>query len=125
MRIVVTGAAGFIATNLIPRLLANGDEVFGADNFFLGKRAYVAPFLDHPRFHFHEIDLLDLPRVSALFDQARPDVVWHLAANSDISFGTKYTDFDLKGGTLVTYNVLEAMRSSGAKRIIFSSSGAV
>ncbi|MGZ5476681.1 MAG: NAD-dependent epimerase/dehydratase family protein, partial [Thermoanaerobaculia bacterium] len=51
--------------------------------------------------------------------------VWHLAANSDISFGTKYTDFDLKGGTLVTYNILEAMRRTGAKEIIFSSSGAV
>jgi UDP-glucose 4-epimerase len=55
----------------------------------------------------------------------QPDRVWHLAANSDISYGTKYTDFDLKGGTLVTYNVLEAMRRTGVKEIVFSSSGAV
>jgi UDP-glucose 4-epimerase len=125
VRIVVTGAAGFIATNLIPRLLANGDEVFGADNFFLGKREYLAPLLDHPRFHFRELDLLDLPRVVELFEEAKPDRVWHLAANSDISFGTKYTDFDLKGGTLVTYNVLETMRRTGVKEILFSSSGAI
>jgi UDP-glucose 4-epimerase len=51
--------------------------------------------------------------------------VWHLAANSDISFGTTYTDFDLKGGTLVTYNVLEAMRLAGTKEIVFASSGAI
>jgi UDP-glucose 4-epimerase len=51
--------------------------------------------------------------------------VWHLAANSDISYGTRYTDFDLKGGTIVTYNVLEAMRRTGVKEIVFSSSGAV
>jgi UDP-glucose 4-epimerase len=125
MRVLVTGAAGFIATNLIPRLLRRGDEVFGADNFFLGKREYLTPLLAQPSFHFRELDLLDLDGVVAWFEEARPDVVWHLAANSDISFGTKYTDFDLKGGTLVTYNVLEAMRRTGAKQILFSSSGAV
>ncbi len=125
MRVVVTGGAGFIASNLIPRLLARGDEVFAVDNFFLGKHAYVKPLIEEPRFQFHEFDLLDLDRVVAFFTDARPDIVWHLAANSDISFGTKYTDFDVKGGTLVTYNVLEAMRRTGATRIIFSSSGAV
>jgi UDP-glucose 4-epimerase len=122
LRILVTGAAGFIASNLIPRLLGRGDEVAGADNFFLGKRAYVH---QHPRFAFHELDLLDLDGVVKLMGDFRPDRIWHLAANSDISFGTKYTDFDLKGGTLVTYNVVEAMRRTGVKEIVFSSSGAV
>ncbi|HEV8661029.1 MAG TPA: NAD-dependent epimerase/dehydratase family protein [Thermoanaerobaculia bacterium] len=122
MRVLVTGAAGFIASNLTPHLLARGDEVWGVDNFFLGKRAYV---VKHQRFHFHDFDLLDLDRLVALFETARPDLIWHLAANSDISYGTKYTDFDLKGGTLATYNVLESMRRTGVKEIIFSSSGAV
>jgi UDP-glucose 4-epimerase len=122
LKILVTGAAGFIASNLIPRLLARGDEVYGVDNFFLGKRAYV---VKHDRFHFHEFDLLDLDRLVKLFESAEPDLVWHLAANSDISYGTKYTDFDLKGGTLATYNILEGMRRTGAKEIVFSSSGAV
>ncbi|HYI07520.1 MAG TPA: NAD-dependent epimerase/dehydratase family protein [Thermoanaerobaculia bacterium] len=122
MKILVTGAAGFIASNLIPRLLERGDEVAGADNFFLGKRAYV---VQHPRFTFHELDLLDLEGVAKLIAEFRPDRIWHLAANSDISYGTKYTDFDLKGGTLVTYNVLEAMRRAGIGELVFSSSGAV
>ncbi|MBV8515783.1 MAG: NAD-dependent epimerase/dehydratase family protein [Acidobacteria bacterium] len=122
MRVLVTGAAGFIASNLIPRLLARGDEVAGIDNFFLGKRAYVAR---HPRFAFHELDLLELERVVEVFDAFKPERVWHLAANSDISFGTRYTDFDLKGGTLVTFNVLEAMRRTGVRELVFSSSGAV
>jgi UDP-glucose 4-epimerase len=122
LKILVTGAAGFIASNLIPRLLARGDEVYGVDNFFLGKHAYV---VKHDRFHFHEFDLLDLDRLVKLFESAEPDLVWHLAANSDISYGTKYTDFDLKGGTLATYNILEGMRRTGAKEIVFSSSGAV
>lgn len=122
MRILVTGAAGFIASNLIPRLLRRGDVVAGIDNFFLGKRAYV---VDDPNFAFHELDLLDLEGVVRIFEEFKPDRIWHLAANSDISYGTKYTDFDLKGGTLVTYNVLEAMRRTGVKEIVFSSSGAV
>ncbi|HWW60648.1 MAG TPA: NAD-dependent epimerase/dehydratase family protein, partial [Thermoanaerobaculia bacterium] len=109
-----------IASNLIPRLIARGDDVTGVDNFFLGKREYVANGID-----FRELDLLDLDRVVALVDEVKPRRVWHLAANSDISFGTKYTDFDLKGGTIVTYNVLEGMRRAGTKEIVFSSSGAV
>jgi UDP-glucose 4-epimerase len=125
LKILVTGAAGFIASNLIPRLLARGDEILGIDNFFLGKRAYLAPLLAHENFTFHELDLLDLERVVGLVAEFQPQRVWHLAANSDISFGTKYTDFDLKGGTLVTYNVLEAMRRAEVKELVFSSSGAV
>ena len=125
MRIIVTGAAGFIASNLIPRLLGEGHEVLGLDNFFLGKREHLAPFLGDPRFRFQEQDLLDGEAVAAHFEAFRPERVWHFAANSDISFGTRFTDFDLKGGTLVTYNVLEAMRKSGAREILFSSSGAI
>jgi UDP-glucose 4-epimerase len=125
MRIVVTGAAGFIATNLLERLLGEGHEVHGIDNFFLGKPEYVARSLEKPGFTFHEFDLLDRDRIVALFQRLRPEMVWHLAANSDISYGTSYTDFDLKGGTLVTYNLLEAMRMAGSKQLVFSSSGAI
>jgi UDP-glucose 4-epimerase len=125
MKIVVTGAAGFIATNLIPRLLGAGHDVHGIDNYFLGKREFVARWAGNPSFHCHEFDLLHRERLVELFESVKPDQVWHLAANSDISFGTKYTDFDLKGGTLVTYNVLEAMRTAQTKELIFSSSGSI
>jgi UDP-glucose 4-epimerase len=123
VKIVITGAAGFIATNLIPRLA--GHEVHGIDNFFLGRREYVERARKQDGFTFHELDLLQREAVAELFHVIRPDLVWHLAANSDISYGTTYTDFDLKGGTIATYNVLEAMRLSGCKQIVFSSSGAI
>jgi UDP-glucose 4-epimerase len=125
VKIIVTGAAGFIATNLLPRLLKQGHQVVGVDNFFLGRREYVARYVHDPNFRFHEFDLLDRDRLVSLFQDVGPECVWHVAANSDISFGNTYTDFDLKGGTHVTYNVLEAMRLSDTKRIIFSSSGAI
>ncbi|HLJ75316.1 MAG TPA: NAD-dependent epimerase/dehydratase family protein [Thermoanaerobaculia bacterium] len=125
MKIVVTGAGGFIATNLLPRLLGAAHEVHGIDNFFLGRRDFLARSQDSANFHFHEFDLLDRDRVVKVFRDVRPELVWHLAANSDIQFGTTYTDFDLKGGTLVTYNVLEAMRLTECKQLIFSSSGSI
>jgi len=125
LKIVVTGAAGFIATNLLPRLFRGGHDVHGIDNYFLGKREFIARSAGNPHFRFHEIDLLHRERLIELFEQVKPDLVWHLAANSDISFGTKYTDFDLKGGTLATYNLLEAMRLAGTKELIFSSSGSI
>ena len=121
----MTGAAGFIATNLLPRLSRGGHDVHGIDNYFLGKREFIARSAGNPHFRFHEIDLLHRERLIELFEQVKPDLVWHLAANSDISFGTKYTDFDLKGGTLATYNLLEAMRLAGTKELIFSSSGSI
>ena len=68
----------------------------------------MAPFLGHAHFSFSEQDLLDREALALALREFKPDRVWHLAANSDISYGTTYTDFDLKGGTLVTYNVLEA-----------------
>ena len=72
MRIVVTGAAGFIATNLLPRLLKQGHEVVGIDNFFLGRREYIARFSGASNFRFHEFDLLDRDRLVALFQEVRP-----------------------------------------------------
>jgi len=125
MRVLVTGAAGFIGSNLVPRLLSEGHDVLGIDNLFLGKKEYVEPLLAQARFQFVEMDLLEKDQVLGIFRTFHPDVVWHLAANSDISYGTLHTDFDLKGGTLVTYNILDAMRLEGPKKLVFSSSGAV
>jgi UDP-glucose 4-epimerase len=125
MKILVTGAAGFIASNLIKRLLDAGNEVVAIDNYFLGKKIHIEPYLLNPNFKFIDFDLLNLDGLKRIFTEHFPDRVWHLAANSDISYGEKFTDFDLKGGTLATYNVLESMRLSGCRELIFSSSGAV
>jgi len=125
MKILVTGAAGFIASNLIKRLLDAGNQVVAIDNFFLGKINHIDRYLTNPNFKFFNFDLLNLDGLNKIFKESSPDRVWHLAANSDISYGEKFTNFDLKGGTLVTYNVLESMRLCGCKELLFSSSGAV
>lgn len=123
MRIMVTGGAGFIGSNLTQRLLKEGHSVISIDNFLLGKREYIQSFEDSSAFEFKEINVLDFKSFSPALEGI--DLVFHLSSNSDILEGTKYTDMDMRLGTLATYNVLEAMRLNGVKNIIFSSTSAV
>lgn len=125
MKICITGAAGFIGSSLIPFLLDKGIEVVGIDNFLLGKKEYLSAYANNPSFTFYDHDLLELGGLNKIFAHNNIDLVWHLCANSDISYGAKYTDFDLKGGAITTYNVLESMRLNDINKIIFSSSGAI
>jgi UDP-glucose 4-epimerase len=121
--VVVTGCAGFIGSNLVDRLLASGHGVVGLDNFSTGQRRFLASALKNPRFRLIEADLLDPPGVMQAFDGA--ELVFHLAANADVRFGTQLPRRDLEQNTIATFNVLEAMRAQGVKRIAFSSTGSV
>lgn len=123
MRILITGGAGFIASNLTERLLAEGHQVISLDNFLLGKREYIEPFINNPGFEFKEIDILGLKKIIPAFEGI--DLVFHLCANSDISKGASQTDRDLKLATMATYNVLEAMRLKKVEKIVFASTSAI
>jgi len=122
-RLVVTGCAGFIGSNLVDRLLASGREVVGVDDFSTGQRRFIASALRDPRFRLIEADLLAPSALTAAF--AGADFVFHLAANADVRFGTEHPRRDLEQNTIATYNVLEAMRANGVRRIAFSSTGSV
>ena len=119
--IFVTGAAGFIGSNLVDRLLNDGSSVTGWDNFSTGQRRFLASALLHPRFRLVEGDNLNLPAVIAAMKGA--DFVFHLAANADIKDGWLHPKKDLEQNTIATFNILEAMRANGVKRIAFSSTG--
>jgi UDP-glucose 4-epimerase len=123
MKALVTGAAGFIASNLVDRLLALGHEVVGYDNFSTGQRRFVAGALAQPGFRLIEGDLLDESALSAA--AAGCDTVFHFAANADVRFGIEHPRRDLEQNTIATFNVLEAMRGNGIGRIAFSSTGSV
>ena len=123
MAFVVTGCAGFIGSNLVDRLLAQGRQVVGIDNFSTGQRRFLEAALRHPSFRLVEGDLLDPALLNRAFKGA--DCVIHFAANADVRFGTEHPRKDLEQNTIATFNVLEAMRSNGIKRIGFSSTGSV
>ncbi|MBX9810885.1 MAG: NAD-dependent epimerase/dehydratase family protein [Burkholderiales bacterium] len=120
---VVTGCSGFIGSNVVDRLLRQGHRVTGIDNFSTGQRRFLDGALKHPQFRLIEGDLLDEEGLKEWFRGA--DCVIHLAANADVRFGTDHPRKDLEQNTIATYNVLEAMRANGIKRIAFSSTGSV
>ena len=123
MRVFVTGAAGFIGSHMVDRLLAAGHSVVGFDNMSTGQQRFLESALAHPQFAFHEADLLDRAALVQAMEGA--GLVIHFAANADVRFGTEHPRKDLDQNTIATWNVLEAMRELGCKRIVFSSTGSV
>ena len=122
-KVFVTGACGFIGSNLIDRLLKDGYKVVGWDNFSTGRIEFLNDILKNPNFTLIEGDNLN---VSALSDaMIGCDVVFHLAANADVRFGLNHPSKDLNQNTIATFNVLQAMKERGIKKIIFSSTGSV
>lgn len=119
----MTGAAGFIGSNLVDRLLADGIAVTGWDNLTTGQLRFLDGAVAQPRFKLVRGDNLDLPALTAAMKGA--DFVFHLAANADIKDGWNHPRKDLEQNTIATFNVLEAMRANGVRRIAFSSTGSV
>src|SRR4051794_24600120 len=123
MNYFITGAAGFIGSNLVDRLLTEGHSVVGYDNFSTGVRKFLKSASEKPGFRLVEGDLLDTATLTEAM--AKADVVFHLAANADVRFGLEHPRRDLEQNTIVTFNVLEAMRANGVKTIAFSSTGSI
>ena len=112
--VFVTGAAGFIGSNLVDRLLADGVTVTGWDNLSTGQERFLQGALQHPAFRLVRGDNLDLPALTAAMRGT--EFVFHLAANADIKDGWAHPKKDLEQNTLATANVLEAMRQLGGKK---------
>ena len=105
------------------RLLRDGHEVIGYDNFSTGQAEFLEEALRSPRFTLIRGDTLDLDALTRAMRGA--DVVFHLAANADVRHGTEHPRLDFEQNAIATFNVLEAMRGHGIRRIAFSSTGSI
>src|SRR5207244_836222 len=116
------GAAGFIGSSFVDRLLLDGHNVIGVDNFSTGRQRFLEKALTHPHFVFEKKDLLDPQALRGLMTE---DVEWvfHFAANADVKEGLLHPEKDIQKNILVTWNILEAMRREGPRGIVFSSTG--
>lgn len=123
MHYLVTGAAGFIGSHLVDRLLALGHSVTGYDNFSTGQQEFLCGALSSPRFRLVRSDVLDQAALEDALEGV--DFVFHLAANADVRFGTQHPWKDLEQNTIGTWRVLEAMRRRGVRRIAFASTGSI
>lgn len=121
--VFVTGAAGFIGSTLVDRLLADGLRVTGWDNFSTGQRRFLEGAEANPDFTLIEGDNLDRPALTKAM--AGCDMVFHLAANADIRDGWSHPERDLEQNTIATFNVMESIRANGIRRVGFSSTGSV
>jgi UDP-glucose 4-epimerase len=123
MRCLVTGAAGFIGSNLVDRLLGDGHEVVGYDNLSTGQERFLDEARRSASFRFVSGDTLDLADLTGAMRGV--ETVFHLAANADVRFGTERPRQDLEQNTIATWNVLEAMRANRVRRIAFASTGSI
>ncbi len=118
-----TGGAGFIGSHLVDRLVSEGHEVMVYDNLSSGSKVFAQHHFGKKGFQLIEADLLDFNTLKETI--ANHDVIFHLGANPEARLGIENTELDLKQETIATYNVLEAMRVNGIKKIVFSSSGCI
>jgi UDP-glucose 4-epimerase len=124
MRVLVTGAAGFIGSNLVDRLLADGEDVVAVDDLSRGTLANLAAAraADESRFTFTRADITD-PHTVDLIAAARPEVACHLAAQIDVRVSVADPASDARLNVIGTINVLEGTRRAQARKVVFTSSG--
>lgn len=122
-RVLLTGGAGFIGSHVVDTLLPQGYDITVIDNLSNGRLQFIERHLGNPRFTFIEADVLDATSLAVAM--AGQDLVWHLAANTDIIGSHEQPSRDLRDCTEATFRVLDAMRTSGVRNILFASTGAV
>lgn len=130
MTILVTGAAGFVGSNLTETLLKQGETVVALDNFNdyydpQRKRANIATFQNHPNLRFYEQDFCDAAAVQRIFTEHRPQAVAHLGAYGGVRYSIGRADLYTQVNIVGTVNLLEAARTHGTENFVFASTSSV
>ena len=122
MRTLVTGAAGFIGSTLVDRLLADGHAVVGVDDLSAGRSANLDGARQHADFAFVRADIVDADLI-ALVGETQPEVVFHLAAQIDVRQSVADPQFDATVNVVGTMRLAEAARRANVRKIVHTSSG--
>ncbi|MGH2753083.1 MAG: NAD-dependent epimerase/dehydratase family protein [Actinomycetota bacterium] len=124
MKVLVTGAAGFIGSHLVDRLLAEGEEVLGVDNLSSGSLANLADARRTAigKFTFQRVDITSTA-IADVIKRNKPDVIFHLAAQVDVRKSVADPLHDANVNVLGTLNILHAADGAGVGKVVFTSSG--
>ncbi len=118
MKLLVTGGAGFIGSHLVDKLIDLGHEVSVVDNLSSGKKENI-----NPKASFSEVDITDKDALHKVFEDFKPEAVFHLAAQNEVPYSMEHPFEDAKVNIIGTMNVLESSRLVGVKKIIYSNTG--
>lgn len=122
MRAIVTGAAGFIGSSLVDRLLRDGHSVVGLDNFATGRAENLEHLSEVPEFSFVEADIVTAD-LDAILGECKPELVFHLAAQIDVRRSVTDPQFDTSVNVVGTVRLAEAARRNGVRKVVHTSSG--
>ena len=122
MRTLVTGAAGFIGSTLVDRLLADGHSVIGVDDLSTGRSENLGPAERHADFEFVKADIVDADLIGLLAD-TKPEVIFHLGAQISVRHSVDDPPFDATVNVVGTVRLAEAARRAGVRKIVHTSSG--
>ncbi|WP_179470470.1 NAD-dependent epimerase/dehydratase family protein [Mycolicibacterium vinylchloridicum] len=122
MQVLVTGAAGFIGSTLVDRLLTDGHTVVGLDDLSRGRIENLAGAGATGRFELVEADIASADLIG-LFDKHKPEVVHHLAAQIDVRRSVEDPEFDAAVNVVGTVRLAEAARRAGVRKVVHTSSG--
>ena len=122
MRTLVTGAAGFIGSTLVDRLLADGHAVTGIDDLSSGRSTNLDKAQQQPDFEFVKADIVDADLIGLLAD-VRPEVIFHLAAQISVSHSVEDPPFDASVNVVGTVRLAEAARRAEVRKVVHTSSG--
>ena len=125
MKILVTGGAGFIGSHLCDALIQANHEVVVVDNLILGKLENINHLIELPDFHFYKEDILNFEGLKQIFNEHAFDMVFHMAANSDIQKGSADPEIDFNLTFKTTFNVLQCLKEFNVKKLFFASTSAI
>jgi UDP-glucose 4-epimerase len=125
MKCLITGGAGFIGSHLCDYLIKDNNDIVVIDNLSLGREENISHLSSNKKFKFYKQEILDHDGMKRIFEKEKFDIIFHLAANSDIAKSRLDPSIDFNNTFMTTYTILNLMKEFNVKKLVFASTSAI